>query len=649
LADGQDHPFDPAVYLAGWTMLPPDIFKICYKSTYPRGSALSWEELVASGGADPIRSACLEASAIGFLDRLADVVGKWEVDNGRPAADVAAMLPLTSGGGIMQAIINHATGFLDPRSLLAVYDAYNACAMVMGPQGPRGTAFLVRPDMVLTAAHVVLDCEGNDDARTWSNRIFDDLIFSFSPRDGAATPDRVQVRAAVKDALVASSKPWGRWPNLLNLSLSSPPEPTLDYALIRLAQRVEHIKPVAVDPPAGVDAQRRCWTTGYPGGNAGVVDIDVVVNANAGGGRWLHKANAVQGMSGACCINDLGKLAGIHEGSVTLPVEGENRPFNRGISIAAIREHQKSTAGRDPMLSRIVVQGVEFEDAELVGELYRAGQRLADPAFSSNWDAAVRAVLGGADPSLSAGLPAFHPWFTRDRFEEWIRRAVPRERLCFVSGERGAGASFCKQILKARLDPSGLDYIEISPTQVAAFSPREAIPAGSDAAPSPSRTGAANFRYNDADDLIAQLRGVGQYSTGPRTLVIDFGPDGGPDRLIGTSWQEFITRLLAEEAVRLVLIGLTADEQAVLHDLLLDNPATEDIRAVPIQIAHVTPDEFEAYVGALADARGVKLRTADLRQRLALILGPYPYAPPGNTALRTSFFALAAMTLEAGL
>jgi hypothetical protein len=152
LADGQDHPFDPAVYLAGWTMLPPDIFKICYKSTYPRGSALSWEELVASGGADPIRSACLEASAIGFLDRLADVVGKWEVDNGRPAADVAAMLPLTSGGGIMQAIINHATGFLDPRSLLAVYDAYNACAMVMGPQGPRGTAFLVRPDMVLTAA-----------------------------------------------------------------------------------------------------------------------------------------------------------------------------------------------------------------------------------------------------------------------------------------------------------------------------------------------------------------------------------------------------------------------------------------------------------------------------------------------------------------
>ncbi|MFC0220559.1 trypsin-like serine peptidase [Pseudochelatococcus lubricantis] len=649
MADGDDQSFDPAVYLAGWTKLPLDDFKACYKSTYPRDSARSWEELVAGGGASMIRAACLEAASFGFLDRLADVIGKWEADAGRDAAEIATMLPLTSGGGIMQAIINRATGFLDPKSLLAVYHAYDACAMVVGPQGFRGTAFLVRPDMVLTAAHVVLDCAVKDDARTWADHIFEDLIFSFRPRDGTSTTNRVQVRAAAKDAMVAFSKPWGQWPNLLNLSLASPPEPTLDYALIRLAQRVEHVKPVVVDPPAGVEAQRRCWTTGYPGGNAGVVDIDVVVNANAGGGRWLHKANAVQGMSGACCINDLGKLAGIHEGCVNLPVGGKNEPFNRGISIAAIRNHQKSPPGRDPMLSRVVVQGIEFEDAEMVGELYRAGQRLADPAFAANWDSAVRAVLGGADPSLTASLPAFHPWFSRDRFEDWIRRSAPRERLCFVSGERGAGASFCKQILKARLDPSGIDYIEINPTQVAAFSPREAIPAAAAATPSPSRTSAADFRYNDANDLIAQLRGGGQYIAGPRTIAIDFGSEGGPDRLIGTSWQEFILRLLSEEAVRLVLIGLTRDEQSVLHDILLDNPATEDILAVPIQLAHVTADEFEIYAGALADARGMRLKTADLRKRIEPILGPHPYEPPVNAALRTAFFALAAITLEAEL
>lgn len=596
-----------------------------------------------------IRAACLEAAAAGVLDRLADVVGKWEVDAGRKAEEVAAMLPLTSGGGVMQAIINQAKGFLDPKSLLAVYEAYDACAMVIGPQGPRGTAFLVRPDMVLTAAHVVLDCTGEDAARTWSERMFDDLLFSFRPREGGSTGDRVKVRAAAKGALVASSKPWGQWPNILNLSLTAPPEPTLDYALIRLAQRVEHVKPVPVDPPGGVEAQRRCWTTGFPGGTAGVVDIDVVVEANAGGGRWLHRANAVQGMSGACCINDLGKLAGIHEGSVILPVSGQNKPFNRGISIAAIRNHQKSTAGRDPMLSRIVVQGIELEDAEIVGELYRAGLRLADPAFETNWDAAVRAVLGGADPSLTAGLPAFHPWFSRDRFEDWIRRSAPRERLCFVSGERGAGAGFCKQILKATLDPSGIDFLEINPTQVAAFSPREAIPAVGVAMPSPSRTNAADFRYNDVNDLIKQLRGGGQYSAGPRTIAIDFGSEGEPGRLIGTSWQEFILRLLSEETVRLVLIGLTRDEQAVLHDLLLDNPATEDVRTVPIQLAHITADEFEIYASALADARGVRLKTVDLRKRIEPILGPYPYVTPGNAALQTSFFALAAITLEAGL
>ena len=649
MADADDQPVDPAIYLAEWTKLSADDFKTCYKATYPRGTARSWEELVAAAGAAVIRAACLEAAGTGFLDRLADVVGKWEADAGRDAAEIAKMLTLTSGGGIMQAIINQAKGFLTPESLLAVYNAYDACAMVIGPQGPRGTAFLVRPDMVLTAAHVVLDCEGEDAARTWSERMLDDLLFSFKPRDGGPKNDRVKVRAAARGALVASSKPWGQWPNILNLSLAAPPEPTLDYALIRLAQRVEHVKPVPVDPPAGVEAKRRCWTTGYPGGNAGVVDIDVVVNANAGGGRWLHQANAIQGMSGACCINDLGKLAGIHEGAVTLIQNGAPVTFNRGIGIGAIRDHQKSAAGRDPMLSRIVVQGVEFEDAEMVGELYRAGQRLADAAFAGNWDAAVRAVLGGADPVLAATLPAFHPWFTRDRFEDWIRRAAPRERLCFVSGERGAGASFCKQILKARLDPSGIDYLEINPTQVAAFSPREAIPAAGAGMASPSRTSAADFRYNDANDLIAQLRGGGQFIAGARTIAIDFGPEGGPDRLIGTNWQEFILRLLAEEAVRLVLIGLTRDEQAVLHDLLLDNPATEDIRAVPIQLAHVTADEFETYAGALADARGVRLKTADLRRKIEPILAEYPYVTPGNTALQTSFYALAAITLEAGL
>lgn len=650
LADADDPPFDPAVCLAGWTTLSADDFKSCYKSTYPRGSARSWEELVAAAGVDVIRAACLEAAAAGFLDRLADVVGKWEADAGRDAAEIAAMLRRTSGSqGVMQAIINQAEGLLDPASLLAVYEAYAACAMVMTPQGFRGTAFLVRPDMVLTAAHVVLDCETKGAGKTWSDRLFDGITFSFRARDGAPSVERVVVRAAAKGALVAFSKPWGQWPNKLNCSLAvTQGGPTFDYALIRLAQRVEHIKPVPVDPPAGVETGRRCWAVGFPGGNAGKVDIKPVVDDKPGGGRWLHEANTLEGMSGGCCINDLGKLAGIHEGSVDISVGGKPGPFNRGVGIAAIRSHQNE-AGRDPMLSRIVVQGVEFEDAEMVGELYRTGQRLADAAFAGNWDLAVRAVLGGADPVLAAALPAFHPWFTRDRFEDWIRRAAPRERLCFVSGERGAGASFCKQILKARLDPSGIDYLEINPTQVAAFSPREAIPAAGAAMASPSRTSAADFRYNDANDLIAQLRGGGQYIPGARTIAIDFGPEGGPDRLIGTNWQAFILRLMAEEAIRLVLIGLTRDEQAVLHDLLLDNPATEDIRAVPIQLAHITADEFETYAGALADARGVRLKTADLRTRIEPILGPYPYVTPGNVALQTSFFALAAITLEAGL
>lgn len=644
-----DQSGDPASYLAGWIrLLSPGDFQDCYQRTWPPGSARSWEELVAAAGTDVIRAACREAAAAGFLDRLADVVGKREADAGRDDTDITEMLVRTGGGGIMQAIVSKAKGFLDPKSLLAVYEAYDACAMVVGREGPRGTAFLVRPDMVLTAAHVVLDRDDSGSAPTWSDRLFDDLVFSFRPRDGAAPGNRVEVRAAARDALRAVSRPWGKWPNILNPHLAAPPEPTLDYALIKLAQRVEHVKPVAVDPPAGVEAKRRCWTTGYPGGTAGVVDIDQVVDADAGGGRWLHKANAVAGMSGSCCINDLGKMAGIHEGSVELVQNGKPVRFNRGIGIAAIRAHQKAAASRDPMLTRVVVPGVEFEDAALVRELHDAGLRLADPAFKAHWDAAVRRVLGGADPSLSADLPAFHPWFRRARFEDWIERAAPRERVCFIGGQRGAGASFCQQILKAKLDPSGVNYRAVNATQVAAFSPGEALAAMAAAPPSPTRTSAADFRYQDANDLIRELAGGGQYLSGPRTVAIDFGSQGGPGRLIGTNWQEFILGLLAAESIRLVLIGLTRAEQAVLSDRWLGNPPTEEIRGVSIQLEHVTADEFESYAGTLADARGLRLTTLQLRQRIEPILGPYPYATPGNPELQTAFFALAAIALERG-
>lgn len=649
LADGENPHVDLAAYLAAWTQLPPDEFKGCYRSAYPAGLARPWAELVALEGANVIRAACTEAASKGFLDRLAEFVGKWEADAGRDPEEIAAMRTRTGGSGVMQAIIDQAEGMLDPASLLAVYEAYTACAIVRGPQGFRGTAFLVRPDMVLTAAHVVLDSDDVAGAKTWSNRLLEGLTFSFRPRDGVPGAARAKIYPAPKNALVALSQPWGQWSNKLNCNLTASLDPTFDYALIRLAQRVDHIKPVAVDPPATVEAGRRCWAVGYPGGNAGRVDIKDVVDDNPGGGRWLHRANTVEGMSGGCCINDLGKLAGLHEGAVKVPRDGTLVELNRGIGIAAIRDHQRKITGRDPMASRIFVPGLEFDDPEMVGDLYRAGLRLADAASAVKWDAAVRAVLRGADPSNPADLPGFHPWFTRDKFEEWVRRAAPRERLCFVSGERGAGASFCKQILRARLDPSGVDYLEISPTQVAAFSPREAIPSADPGTRSPSRTSAADFRYNDANDLIAQLRGSSQYIMGTRTVAIDFGSDGGSDRLIGTSWQEFIIRLLAEEAIRLVLIGLTRDEQTVLHDLLVDNPATEDIRTVHIQLAHVTSDEFESYASSLADARGVKLKLSELRTRTEPILGPYPYAPPGNLALQTAFFALAAMTLEAGL
>ena len=78
---------------------------------------------MAREGANVVRAACVEAAAKGFLDRLAEFVGKWEADAGRDPAEIAAMRTRTGGSGIMQAIVDQAEGMLDPASLLAVYEA----------------------------------------------------------------------------------------------------------------------------------------------------------------------------------------------------------------------------------------------------------------------------------------------------------------------------------------------------------------------------------------------------------------------------------------------------------------------------------------------------------------------------------------------
>lgn len=638
-----------AEFLAGWIRLSLDSFKACYGIVIPSGEAKSWPELVLDPSGNVIAAACAEAAKKEFIDRLGLAIAKLEGEDGRAANEIVDMLTKVSGTGQMQAILEQGRGLSDSTVLLAAAAAADACAIVTIDEGqsrtPRGTAFLVRPDMVLTAAHVVLDCDETAGEKTWADRLLPGLSFSFKAHGNRSSADRVDVPPAVKNPLASSSKPYGTTDGVLSVDLAPPATPTLDYALIRLARRVEHIKPVTIEPPGSVKKEKLCWAFGFPGGNALKFDVNDVTDDKPGGDRWLHIANTYGGMSGGCCINHLGEFAGIHEGAIAQMVGGKSQQRNRGISIAAIRRAQCAN-GSDPMESRVVVPGLEFDDREMVSELCKAGKRLASPAFAGQWQQNTAAVFAGADPEQAGSLPGFHPWFPRRDFEDWIERKDTRERLCLVSGERGAGASFCKQILKARLDPSGIDYFELSPTKIVAFTPNEAVGAAAPSTPSANRTSAANFRYNDVEELIKQLRPKQGGWAGKRTVAIDFGPSDGSERLIGTKWQEFVVSLLAQDWVRLVLIGLTYDEQSALRDMVQGRQETKDLRAVVVDLRHVTRNEFEAYAGKLIDARSSRINGGELSQKIKAIL---PDATVPLAEMQTVILALGAITLESSL
>ena len=247
-----------------------------------------------------------------------------------------------------------------------------------------------------------------------------------------------------------------------------------------------------------------------------------------------------------------------------------------------------------------------------------------------------------ANPAETSDVPGFHPWFERDDFERWIDKAKRLERLCLIGGERGTGTSFCKHILRALVDSAASGYLSVNSTDVAAFSPKEAV--GLSTPASPNRTGSANFRYNDATELIAGL-GQRQGDTLTATVAIDFGRYGGTARL-GNAWQEFIVQLLAEDWIRVVLIGLTIDEKALLREAISAHAAIANLRPVEIELEAIETAKFQSYVADLMDSKGITLPAAELAERIDAVLKLDPTKLP---MLQTSMFALAAIAFEKAL
>lgn len=393
------------------------------------GEAQQMDALVPSGLSAPqaIAAAFAVARAQGWL---VDLCARCLADRivSRRFAALAAAAGAGPGSIAAQAWVNDENPFYD--TLLQANGLLQAADFVCRIEvdgAHRGTGFLVRPDIVLTAGHVITPPEGGPpligpggatepDAGARIEVLFSDRIELIAGRRRRSRP---VVVGLAPDWLIAREAPGAGAPG---------PEP--DYALIRL-ERAPLLQPdglaLAADDPYPNDplliiqhpkAKPLCHAFG---------DIDRYDKATT---SFTHTTNTEPGSSGAPCLSTDFRVLGIHGGEV----RGADPPRNAAFAVTRVAE----------VLARI--------PPALAPARYLDQFRLA----------------GGQD-RLVVG---------RHETQDWVRAALAGgggARILAVSppqaGARGCGMSFTADLLEALLPPDRHRVVRLSADQFSTDDP----------------------------------------------------------------------------------------------------------------------------------------------------------------------------------
>lgn len=668
-----------AAKLAAWTSLKAGEFEDCYFYADNSARAPAWAVLEANVSAnDPaadaqalIGAACSHAEQEGFLGRLAENVARVESSkHHRDDFEIAELFNEIGDGGIMQAMTAPARSLMDTAIFGALQNAADACATVLEGDDLRGTAFLVSPDMVLTAAHVVLAQERDGDGhQVWVGRLRPNLSFAFAQPRGSPDSRRMRIPAAGETPVV-SAFPHGKPPNVLDPSLEGDDPPArLDFALVRLSRQVHHLPWLDIREPLDPQEGRHCFVMGFPAGEGLKFDADAVTVIHKQSGRFLHRANTAPGMSGGCCVGPEGTVIALHEGA--LPRLGANRkPLtdekgetiydNRAICLTKVRALQRELVP-DPLDASGKAPGISFSDPQLVEDLYRTGLRLAGAELQGHWRGTFQAMYGLVGPlGVDQAMPDFHPWFRRKPFEEWIDKAAgaTSARLCFVNspaGVRGSGKSFCGQIAAAKINHPILNLVRLTSTQTSAWSWEEAINAalrsagaviqGSEAA---TRLSAGAIKYDDVPlviDAFSGLQGRKRVATTPLFIIIDF-EEGARLHSGQAHWYNFVKALAQQEWARLVVIGLAESERLDIRLSLQEDAVTREVELTEVELGHLTESDLLLYLMDLATSRNVEIAFGFARQEVAKLWHSELMLRGVQPALQTAEAALCAALLE---
>ncbi|TIV60817.1 serine protease [Mesorhizobium sp.] len=619
-----------AYILARWTSISAEEAQILYDGLAERQpSLISSKAALAQLGALAwitdlrlrlIMALCQAAMDAGELAHYCQAIVGRERAKGRPDNDLGEIQELIGVPGVPQAVLDAARGLI-PTEMFSVLGAFSeAIGYIEETDGIRrtviGTAFLVRPDVAITSAHVAFKAQRLDSKIVTVPPPLD--IRVWFPRTAAGPQDAGLVSS---NPVLAHSEAHMIDLDKLDRRVNAAAGTRLDFALLRLDRAIDRVKPIPLDGKNVVANGHYHFLIGFPGAKASVWDANKITRIEPAASRLIHTINSVGGMSGSCLIDDTGVPVAIHEGSIPL-VNADGTPKtppqveNRAVMLKAIStDLEQRVPGLLAALDRPAAL-VMYEEA-LVTRLGRRGaQFLADPASQADWEKLVAAVT---KPGPSGPWTA-HPWFTdraRTRIEKWFADAAgtveTKSRVAFVNGPRGSGKTFMIDVLKRIVPNAATDLIRLAwsegDTTLDTLARRlEGLPGVSG-----TRTADGHQRYENVPAIVTALEGFGVAGAAatrkrPLFIAIDAG-DGTGSITEPQTWIDLVVELSRRSWARVVLCGFPEDLLEKVEDAV-----PLEVACQPFAIGYVR----SAAIAGFLERFGMPAETARTSQPAAL-------------------------------
>lgn len=348
--------------------------------------------------------------------------------------DKAAAATRQQGWQSLQSMVDPLRPFIDPLvfSQRLPSAARQVCCIEIDGQA-KGTGFLIRPDLVVTAYHVIEPLLSADNQQTKGSAAKLRLRFDYlRSLDGAAVQLATGIACRVADRWLEKvsscheTEKLKRLPENLEALASH-----LDFALIRLAESPgvgRNGFPLA--PGMDVGKGDHLIIPQHPRGRAQVFDMGTVVAVLGQANRFLHRTNTEDGSSGSPCLNRDFSVVGLHQAGFDGPLPAHANDDDDG-------------ADNSASLLRRTNRGIPIAPiCALLGTL-----PATDPAFFP----------------LSVLLdPPGHPVFGRSDLQDWVWRSLkpaptdgtPAQRVLVVNGPLHSGKTFTIHILRTLLPPA---------------------------------------------------------------------------------------------------------------------------------------------------------------------------------------------------